>query len=379
MRTDAGEERQIPVDGQQWYRPRIRVVLLLQDLKFGGTQRQAVEMAQYLDRSRFQVEMWMMANGDDLAPLVSQARIGMVWLSRASNVGVVSVFRLWRHLRSNRVDILMLLTVIPNIWGRLLGRLTRVPVIVGTCRGGGSPGRQHERWLWRLADHHICNSTALMDHMSSICGVPKLLITTIPNGVDTEFFRPPGTPPSAEPKIVLCVARFVPDKDHETLIHAFGMVVSRDPAAELWLVGDGYLQASVEEFATRTLPPGHLRILPGRLDLRPLLEQSRLLVLSSIREGLPNVVLEAMATALPVVATDVGGLSEVVEHNQTGLLVPERNPVALAEALLQLLSDEERCRGFGETGRKRVEHHYSISAIMGRYGHMLDHLWAARR
>ena len=87
----------------------------------------------------------------------------------------------------------MPLTVVPNIWGRVLGRLARVPVIVGNCRGGGAPRRQHERWLWPLA-HHLCaTAAALKTVLTRRYGVPEARITVIPNGVDTDYFRPgPG-------------------------------------------------------------------------------------------------------------------------------------------------------------------------------------------
>ena len=143
-------------------RPRpARLVFLLQDLKFGGTQRQALELARLLDPARFQVEVWLLAAGDDLAPLAREAGLPLVRLGRQEHVGPAALARLWRRLQQQPVDLLMPLTVVPNIWGRVLGRLARVPVIVGNCRGGGAPRRQHERWLWGLAHHIICNSAAL--------------------------------------------------------------------------------------------------------------------------------------------------------------------------------------------------------------------------
>jgi glycosyltransferase involved in cell wall biosynthesis len=125
-------------------------------------------------------------------------------------------------------------------------------------------------------------------------------------------------------------ARLVPEKDHETLMAAFSLLADRHPQAELWPVGDGPRRRAIRRLADHRLPPGRLRLLPGQADVTPLPRQSSLLVLSSLQEGLPNVVLEGMAAGLPVVATDVGGLSEVVQQGETGWLAAPKDLPPLA-------------------------------------------------
>ena len=100
-----------------------RIVLLLEELNFGGTQRQALELALNLNPARFKAEIWTMAAGDDMEPLAEKGRIPVVHLSKKTWVGPECLFNLWRRLRSAPIDILVLMTVVPNIWGRLLGRL----------------------------------------------------------------------------------------------------------------------------------------------------------------------------------------------------------------------------------------------------------------
>ena len=356
----------------------IRVAMLLQDLEFGGTQRQALELALNLDRSRFAVEIWTMRAGEDMRPLAEKGGIPSVCLSDAVRVGPESLVNLWRTLTTSRIDILLLLTVVPNIWGRVLGRMAEVPVILATCRGGASPLRQHERWMWPLADHILCNTSSLKRHLIEDCRLPESRITVIPNGVDTAFFRP--TTGSLRPlrKIILCVARFVPDKDHETLIAAFSLLSRKHADVDLWLVGNGERREALERFARR-IPAGRIQFLPGKPDLRPLYHQSILLALSSCREAMPNVVLEAMASGLPVVAPAVGGLPEVIEHGRTGLLVPSRDADALAKAMEMLLTDKSKQAAFGAAGRKRVEASYSISAMVNSNEEVFSRLLNARR
>jgi glycosyltransferase involved in cell wall biosynthesis len=353
-----------------------RLVFLLQDLKFGGTQRQALELARLLNPARFQVEVWVLAAGEDLAPLARDWGLPVVRLGRQEGVGPGALTRLWRRLKHQPVDLLMALTVVPNIWGRVLGRLARVPVIVGNCRGGGAPRRQHERWLWPLAHHIICNSGALKRVLMRNCGVPEARITMIPNGVDTDYFRPDPVRADPYPEVALCVGRMVPDKDHATLIRAFALTAAAFSRAQLWLVGEGPLLPAVRRLAEETLPPGSYRFIPPQADLRPRLRQAGLLVLSSRTEALPNVVLEAMAAGLPVAATAVGGVPELVTPARTGWLAAPGDAPGLAAVMGRLLANPEECRAFGRAGRERAVREFSLKIMARRYGDVLNHLLA---
>ncbi len=348
-----------------------RLVFLLQDLKVGGTQRQVLELARRLDPAYFRSEIWLLAAGDDLAPLARDWGLPLTWLARQQRVGPRALWNLWRRLRRGDLDLLFPFTVVPNIWGRVLGRLARLPVIVGNCRGGAAPRRQHERWLWPLARHIVCNSAALKRELVRGYGVDAARLSVIPNGVDTDYFQPAPDQAGAWPAVVLSLARMVPDKDHETLIRAFAAVAKDFPEAQLWLVGEGPLLGKVRRLAEETLPPGSFRLIPPQPDPRPLLRQAGLLVLSSRTEALPNVILEAMASGLPVAATAVGGVPELVRPGRSGWLAPPGDAAALAAVLGRLLADPGQCRAFGREGRRRAVADFSLSAMVNRYEEVL--------
>jgi glycosyltransferase involved in cell wall biosynthesis len=195
--------------------------------------------------------------------------------------------------------------------------------------------------------------------------------------VDTDFFKPPASRATGPPR-VLAIGRLVPEKDHDTLIKAFRLVAAEHPQAELWLVGEGPGRDSLQQLVNKCRLDGKVHFLPGQADLRPRLQQASLLVLSSVAEALPNVVLEAMAAGLPVVATRVGGLPEVVAPGKTGWLVPPRDIPPLAAAISQLLADPKTRRAFGLAGRKRGEREFSFTAMVHSHEKVLEHLLADR-
>lgn len=353
-----------------------RVVMLLQDLCFGGTQRQALELASRLERDRFVPEFWMLSGGRDFAPHAARAGIPMVWLSEAPKVGLASLCALWKKLGTDRPDVLLPLTAVPNIWGRVLGRARKLPAVVATCRGGGAIRRQHERWLKNWAAHHIVNAASLGEALQRL-GRAEANITCIANGVDTDHFVPPPDDLRPVREVVLCLARYCEDKDHETLLRAFERTVALRPRAELWLVGDGPLATRVRTLAARSPVRGAIRTYPAASDPRPFYQQASVVTLSSVREGLPNVILEAMSMGIPVAATAVGGIPDVVEPERTGLLCPPRNPGALGENIARLLADEDLRRQFGENARARALAHFSMETMVRRHEAVFEQVLAA--
>lgn len=343
-----------------------RVVMLLQDLFFGGTQRQALELAKRLDRSRFSPELWMLADGRDFAPEAEAAGIPMAWLTPSPTVGLRALRALWQRLKADPPDLLVTFTAVPNIWGRVFARAQGLRAVVATCRGGGAVKRQHERLLMGLAAHHVVNAGPLAESLVRL-GRAEAKVTCIANGVDTDYFVPPPAELRPVREVVLCPARLCADKDHETLIRAFETTVARRPRAELWLVGDGPLRTRVRTLAARSPVRGCIRTYPASPDPRPFYQQASVVTLASVREGLPNVILEAMAMGVPVAATAVGGIPDVVEPGVTGLLCPPQNPQALGENIATLLADAQKRLEFGENARKRTVDRFSMEKMVRRH------------
>jgi glycosyltransferase involved in cell wall biosynthesis len=215
-------------------------------------------------------------------------------------------------------------------------------------------GRASLRWPRTL----VANSRAGAENAVRL-GVPRGRVRLLPNVVDTDLFRPAASRPPGPPRILAC-GRLAPEKRFDRFLRLAAAL----PGARFRLVGDGPLRASLEGEAEELgLRPERFLFLGERAEVAPLLREADLLVLTSEREGTPNAVLEAMASGVPVVATDVGGVSELVEHGATGLLVPEGDEGALREAVERLLSSEAGRRSMGERARAAAEEGRSVRRL----------------
>ncbi|GAB6036272.1 glycosyltransferase [Fundidesulfovibrio butyratiphilus] len=355
----------------------IKTILLLQDLHCGGTQRHALELAARLDPERFDVSVWTLMGGEGFLPRARELGVRVRQLARGNAVTPAGLWGLWNALRRERPEIVMALTVVPNIWGRVLGRLAGVPLVVANCRGADDLWRQHEGWLKNLAVHHICNAQALAQALTQRYGLPEERVSVIPTGVDVVHYAPPqrasdpAGAPSADAPVVLCLARLAPVKDHATLIAAFEIAWRACPAARLRVVGDGPLAADLAERMAASPAAEHMEVAPGVLDTRAEYAKSDVVALSSVSEGMPNTLLEAQAMGIAVAATDVGGVAEAVPHGVSGLLSPAGDPAALGANLARLLADADLRRRMGAAGRARVVARHSLEEVAGRHAKLL--------
>ncbi len=339
----------------------LKLAVLLQDLYFGGTQRYALHLMRGLNRTLFTPELWVLNSGSDMEAEALATGAPLVRLSRRPPGSPLALPPLARQIGRSRPDILYTLTVVPNIWGRLFGRMAGVPAIAAGFREL-RPG-QWERLLWRLTDRLVCNAEILRQRAIAHHWVPAERVGVVPNCVDTQRFTPASPPPAGPPRLV-SVARLVPDKSPMVLLEAFALVRAQLPEAKLTLVGEGPLLPQVRERLDALGLREAVEIVSGCADVRPHLAQGQIFVLASRREGSPNAILEAMASGLPVVAARTGGIPELVEHEGTGLLVEPENPVAFAQALLRLLGDPALCAALGTAGRERAVRKHSPEAML---------------
>jgi glycosyltransferase involved in cell wall biosynthesis len=211
----------------------------------------------------------------------------------------------------------------------------------------------------------VCNSTALVEALAGL-GVPRAHMSFIANGVDTRRVQPGNLPFAQREPIVLCVARMVEDKNHACLLDAFAGVLEQMPEARLRLVGEGPLEAMLRARMAKAPLAGRVEILPATTDVAACCRTARAFALSSRREGMPNVLLEAMACGLPAVATQVGGIPFLIRE-ENGLLVPAGDSGSLAAGIVRLLRDPELAQRMGKAGRERVERDFPFSTMIAAH------------
>ena len=206
------------------------------------------------------------------------------------------------------------------------------------------------------------------------------------NGVDVDAFAAAGAASGSrldarrelgvgpDELVLLQVARLDYLKDHATAVRTLARVAARAPQARLVLVGDGPERPGVEAQVRELNLGDKVRFLGLRKDVARLLPGADLFLLTSVSEGIPLTVIEAMAAGLPVVATDVGGMSEVVADGSTGLLAPARDDAALAERILRLAGDPELRRRMGAAGRARAKDRFDERRMADDYGRIYREL-----
>jgi glycosyltransferase involved in cell wall biosynthesis len=340
----------------------LKLTLLLQDLEFGGTQRYAVQLLKNIDRTLFDPELWVMRCGKDMLFHLEGSGIPVTYLSESSWVGPKSLANLTKLLITKKPDVLYTLTVVPNIWGRSIARTLGIKTILSGYRSLFP--KQHEHLLWRFSDKIICNAEALKRIMVAEHGVPSERIAVIPNSVDLNFFEPDFT--ERNDKCVLYMGRFVEDKDPLNMVEALIRVAENNDEAQFRLYGNGHLRSEAELLIQQRGFQDRITIKPAISDVRTAMRNAAIFILPSLREASPNVIIEAMAMGLPVIATRVGGIPELVVHGQTGLLVDPANPAELAEAIIELLKNPIGAREMGRRGRERVEKFHTIEYMVAR-------------
>ena len=299
------------------------------------------------------------------------------------------LLRLVSLLRRERIRVIQTFLFHANIAGRLAAALAGTPVVVGGVRTA-EPRHWHtllDGLTFGLTSGEVCVSEYVRDYQAHRAGLRPGALAVIPNGVDPADYATPAAPfglgdeaalraredarrrlglPHGTP-VIAFVGRFCEAKALPDLLAAFRLVASRRPEVVLAMAGDGPLAGEVRAMVQRAGLERRVVLTGWLQDPRVLYAAADLFVISSVVEGMPGVVLEAMASGLPVVSTDAPGCRELVEHPATGLIVPRRAPGALADALLLMLGEPEKAAQCGGAGRRRAFSHFHIQRTARLY------------
>ena len=350
----------------------IPIAIVITSFEPGGTERQMIELVRRLDPQRWSVHLACFhARGGwferAAAAAASVTEFPVKSFKRLETLRHLNAFARW--CRERDIAVVHTSDLYANIFGLPGAALAGVAVRIGNRREI-NPDKSSGQILLQRAAYGcahviVANSNAAARRLAQEY-VPASKVAVIPNGLDFAPFRPHG--PHGRPlRNVIVVANLRPEKGHDVLIDAAVQVLARVPDVRFDVVGGGpelytllaRCEARQVRHAFRFL--GHQDDVAGRLAV------ADLFVLPSRSEAFPNAVLEAMAARLPIVASDVGGISELIDDNRTGLLVPAGDPDALADRLLRIMADPALAARLGDAARVAAETRYSFERMVAAF------------
>ncbi len=351
--------------------PRMPVAVFMTSFEAGGTEKQMTELIRRLDRRKFKVHAVCFRPIGAYLPRVLERAASVVefpvkGFARPDTMRLMLRFARW--CRRERIAIVQTCDFYSNVFGLPGAFFGGVGVRIGSRRElnpDKSPAQiRLQRLAYRFATRIVANSPSasriLFDE-----GVPTTRVNVIPNGLDGAAYadRVSRGPISR----VVTVANLRPEKRHETLIVAASLLAQSCPGLRYRIVGDGSRRHDLEALA-RIKGVDHIIEFTGhRDDIPAVLSSSDLFVLPSRSEAFPNGVIEAMAAALPVVASAVGGLRDLIDPGRTGILVPPDDPQLLAAALKGLYEDPGRAWEIGAAARGEVLARYSFERMVSAF------------
>ena len=358
----------------------------------GGLENGVVNLINHMPGDAYRHAVLAITDVTDFRNRVQRADVQFIALNKPPGHGVWQyrkLFKLFRQLRPAIVHSRNLSALEAQVPAWAAGVPVRVHGEHGRDVGdldGNSAKYQRMRRLYRpFVHHYTALSRDLADYLQQKIHVPQAAITQAYNGVDTARFSPAtgGAQPisgcpfdSTQHWLVGTVGRMQKVKDQIMLAHAFVLALRAAPQLtdrlRLVMVGDGPLRAQALAIL-EAANVAHLAWLPGeRTDIEAVMRGLHVFALPSLAEGISNTILEAMASGLPVVATDVGGNADLVLHGHTGYIVPAVNPQAMADCLVELACEPNRATQMGWAGCQRVKDCFSLQAMVQTYQTVYD-------
>jgi len=344
---------------------RLRVLMLVDRLRRGGAERLLVGLATHLPPERYEVAVCTTRPGHgQLLEDLRAAGVEHLPFERRHRLDVAPLYRLAGLIRRRGFHVLHAHKFGSNVWGTVLGRLARVPLVIAhehTWSYEGQPVRRllDGHLIGRFADVFVAVSKLDRDRMIEIEGVPPEKIVVMPTAFvpragDAGDDLRAGLGIPVEAPVVGTAAVLRPQKALHVLVEAFARLAASRRDAHLIVAGSGPCGADLEHLASDRGVAERVHMLGWTEDVGGLLRAIDVAAISSDFEGTPLFALECMAHGVPLVSTDVGGIADVLEDGSSVLLVPRRDPGALAEALEALLADPERRRALATAGAERL-------------------------
>jgi glycosyltransferase involved in cell wall biosynthesis len=359
----------------------LRLVFVTNGYPVGGSENQLIRVAGALAQAGAQLRVISVLPSEELEERLAGYGIDVISLKiRSPARSLTAMVSGYRVLRRNPADALVCFDYQSIMLGRLAGRIARFRPIISSIRNEHFGSRLRElltRFTDQLGAVTVTNSELVAGSLLSRGIVAAGRLRVIPNGLDLAGYPEPagrsgGPEGGGRPFRWLAAGRLVEQKDYPNLLHAWARCQPQAGKAMLTIAGDGPLLADLRQLVAELEVSDSVDFVGRTNALSTLMAASDALVLSSRWEGLPNVIMEAFASGIPVVATDVGGVRELVDDGENGHLAPPQDPAALSEAMIRLQGAPPGTRGeMGRRGRRLIELKYGLEQVTALWADLI--------
>lgn len=334
---------------------KINLLQVVDGFRLGGAETKLLELVLNLDRTKFNVIVCSLLEEGQLTEKFKKAADKLYILNRKHRFDITLIPKFAQLIRKENIDIVQTTLFYADVVTPPVAKAMNVPVVLSwetISHFNDFYNPFHRRSAYRFSMNFVDKIIAVSDDVkSSIVALRKISsqkIVVIPYGVNLAEFNSKKNKKiksqldiNPEDLVIGVVARLHPVKGHKYLIRALPAIKERFPNIKCLIVGDGDYRSVLEKECLEYKVSDIVKFLGFRDDVSDILNMLDVFVLPSVSEGLPNVILEAMASSVPVVATNVGGIPEVVKHNKTGKLIQSKDPEQLSKAIIEVLEGEK--------------------------------------
>ena len=359
---------------------KIKICYVIGTLQIGGAEKQLLYLTKNLNRRIFSPEVIVIHKGGPLKEEFIENNIPVIEVGKKFKIDPVFLLKLLFILRRKKPKFVHTFMFTSNTWGRLASIFARIPFIFSSERCVDPWKKWYhkliDKFLLIFTDKVIVNSFAVKEFYKKIENIPEIKIEVIYNGVDVEniekiLFENDKKREELKLKknkfIVGTGGRFTEQKGFIYLLMAIPEVLKYFPDCIFIFVGDGPMRKSFEKIVYKLNIKNNVIFTGYRKDILEILSLCNLIVVPSLFEGMPNIILEAMCLKKAVIGTDIPEIKELIKDGFNGLLVPVKNYEKISEKIIYLLKNPEICKKMGENGYNYVKENFSIEKMVKSY------------
>ena len=361
-----------------------KILHLITGLGVGGAEMMLLKTLPRL-QSEFENCVCCIMGHGSIGIKLEEAGVPVIYLGLRSPFDLGVIFRFRKTVREFQPEILVTYLVHADLFGRIFGRLFGIKKIICSQRGKLLQWeflRILDRWTTFLVTKYIVQTEIAKQELSKTLHIPEKRFSVIPNAIDLIEFDFPIDAKQKKKEldipdnhiVITCVSNLRRGKGHEYLLQAFEQLFQTHQNLTLLIVGNGERMSELVNLVSNYASKENIKFLGNRTDVKEILRISDIFVLPTLGEGMSNAIMEAMATGLPIITTDIPENRELIENKQMGILTPTRNSSALSEAIKDLFDDKRKREVLGENSEKKISESFDTKIVVSKLTKFFDEL-----